>query len=231
MLRRTLVPCLLIGAVEALDNGLARTPPMGWMTWERFRCEVDCAADPNNCINEKLIQQHVDVLAQPEWRTAGYKYVNIDDCWANGQRSAGKLVGNTSRFPSGMKQLADYAHSKGISLGTYNDMGTLTCGKYPGECKDEQCTLPGYMSVDAQTYAGWGIDSLKMDGCNSIHTTQILDAAYIFMGHALNKTGRPILYSCSWPDYIRTAPANLTVNYTQTAEHCNIWRMCDGGRF
>lgn len=78
-----------------------------------------------------------------------------------------------------------------------NDMGTATCGKYPGECKDEVCTLPGYMTVDAQTYASWGISSLKMDGCNSIHTHAVLDPAYEFMGSALNKTGRPILYSCT----------------------------------
>ena len=51
-----------------------------------------------------------------------------------------------------MKALADYVHGKGIKLGTYNDMGTQTCGKYPGECKDTQCTLPGYMTVDAKTY-------------------------------------------------------------------------------
>jgi hypothetical protein len=122
-----------------------------------------------------------------------------------------------------MKGLADYVHSKGLKLGTYNDMGTSTCGKYPGECKDTHCTLPGYMTVDAQTYADWGIDSLKMDGCNSVHTHAILDPAYIFMGDSMNKTGRPILYSCSWPDYIRSIPA--TVDYANTAAHCNIWRM------
>lgn len=151
-------------------------------------------------------------------------------CWANWNRTAdGKLAPNSTRFPSGMKALADYLHAKNLSLGTYNDMGTGTCGKYPGECKDEVCTLPGYMSVDAETYAGWGIDSLKMDGCNSIHTHTILDPAYEFMGDALNKTGRPVLYSCSWPDYIRgiAPPGNNTVDYKTTAEHCNIWRMYD----
>ena len=66
-------------------------------------------------------------------------------------------------------------------------------------------------------------------GCNSIHTHAILDPAYEFMGGALNKTGRPVLYSCSWPDYIRsiTPPGNNTVDYKTTAEHCNIWRMYD----
>lgn len=36
--------------VKALDNGLARTPPMGWLSWERFRCNTDCENDPDNCI-------------------------------------------------------------------------------------------------------------------------------------------------------------------------------------
>jgi len=208
----------------ALDNGLARTPPMGWMTWERFRCIISCDADPENCISEQLIKQHADILAQPEWHALGYRYINVDDCWPNLSRGAGgRLVANSSRFPSGMAALAAYVHSKGLRLGTYNDMGTLTCGRYPGECKDEQCSLPGYMTLDAQTYASWGIDSLKMDGCNSVHTAAILDPAYEFMGAALNKTGRPVLYSCSWPDYIRTA--YLPVNYSLTAQTCNIWRM------
>ena len=162
--------CLLAERGHGLDNGLARTPPMGWMTWERFRCTAgtsgtgpSCADDPTNCISETLVKQHADILAQPEWHSLGYRYVNIDDCWENWHRTPeGKLHANSSRFPHGMAALADYVHGKGLRLGTYNDMGTGTCGKYPGECKDELCTLPGYMTVDAETYAGWGIDSLKM---------------------------------------------------------------------
>ena len=224
--------CLLVVLVTlsipgtfCLDNGLALTPPMGWMTWERFRCTVDCQTQPENCINEQLIKEHADILSQPEWSSLGYKYVNLDDCWMNGERdSGGHLVGNSSRFPNGMAALAAYVHSKGLRLGTYNDMGTKTCGGYPGECGDENCTFnKSFIVEDAKTYASWGIDSLKMDGCNSIHTHAILDPAYIHMGDALNKTKRPILYSCSWPDYIRTEPAK--VNYSMTAQHCNIWRM------
>lgn len=201
---------------------------MGWMTWERFRCTIDCDTDPDNCVSEQLVKSHADILARPEWRSLGYQYVNIDDCWENTQRIGGKLAANSTRFPSGMRALADYVHSKGLKLGTYNDIGTLTCGKYPGECKDEQCTLPGYIAVDAETYADWGIDSLKMDGCNSYHTHRILDAAYTFMGASLNKTGRPVLYSCSWPDYIRTnSSGTAPVDYRNTAAHCNLWRMYD----
>ena len=74
-----LVVAALTAAATALDNGLARTPPMGWMTWERFRCTTDapgqgnpsCADDPDNCISETLVKQHADILARPEWREAG----------------------------------------------------------------------------------------------------------------------------------------------------------------
>ena len=145
MFRLCLLPALIFLGVHALDNGLAKTPPMGWMTWERFRCTADaagtgpsCAADPDNCISDKLVREHADILAQPEWKSLGYSFVNIDDCWANWNRTAdGKLKANSTRFPQGMKALADYVHSKGLQLGTYNDMGTATCGKYPGECKDD----------------------------------------------------------------------------------------------
>ena len=139
---------LLSAGANGLDNGLALTPPMGWMTWERFRCtaadhgsgtgagEPTCADDPENCIGSKLIEQHADIMSQPEWLSAGYKYINIDDCWANMARTAdGKLVGNTTRFPKGMSALASYVHSKNLKLGTYNDVGTKTCGGYPGEVR------------------------------------------------------------------------------------------------
>jgi alpha-N-acetylgalactosaminidase len=185
-----------------------------------------CSTQTLRSYLQKLIRDHADILSKPEWRDLGYEYVNIDDCWPEMQRDGeDRLVSDKTRFPSGMKSLSDYLHSKNLKLGTYNDMGTKTCGGYPGECKDENCTLPGYMSIDADTYAGWGIDSLKMDGCNSVHTEAILNPAYEFLGSQLNKTGRPILYSCSWPDYLRVV--GIDVNYTMIAEHCNIWRMFD----
>jgi len=219
-----LIFILLLKFVNTLDNGLAKTPPMGWLAWERFRCQVDCEADRQNCLDENLIKQHADILSQPEWKSAGYEYINVDDCWSNLERdSDGQLSGNATRFPSGIQHLAEYLHERGLKFGIYNDMGTKTCGSYPGECKDKLCTLPGYMDVDAKTYANWGIDSLKMDGCNSNWTREVLDRGYIFLGDQLNKTGRPILYSCSWSRYIYLA--HLKVDYVKIAEHCNLWRV------
>ena len=118
--------------------------------------------------------------------------VNIDDCWMTHDRDEnGRLYPDPERFPHGIKWLADYAHSKGVKLGIYNDYGTKTCGGYTGS--------EGYLQRDAQTFAEWEVDYLKMDGCYS----ELLDQgdAYPAMTRFLNETGRKIVYSCSWPAY------------------------------
>ncbi|XP_059150940.1 alpha-N-acetylgalactosaminidase-like isoform X2 [Physella acuta] len=205
----------LASQVAALDNGLARTPPMGWLSWQRFRCQIDCDNYPDECVNEDLYKAMADRLAADGYRDAGYVYVNIDDCWSAKQRDpvTNRLLPDPKRFPSGMKALADYVHSKGLKLGIYGDMGTLTCGGYPGS--------KFTMETDANTFAEWGIDSFKMDGCYS--TTDDFSVAYPIMEFYLNKTGRPILFSCSWPAYEQsTIP-----DYPRIAKYCNIWRNFD----
>ena len=166
----SIILILKIVLIYGLDNGIGLTPPMGWMTWERFRCQIDCE-NRTDCLNEDLIKAHADILAQPEWKSLGYEYLNIDDCWPEMERDSNdRLVADKSRFPSGMKDLSAYLHSKNLKLGTYNDMGTKTCGGYPGECKDENCTLPGYMSIDADTYAAWGIVCSNRSLFSHFHT-------------------------------------------------------------
>merc|ERR1719278_95248 len=109
---------LLLHITHALNNGLARTPPMGWMSWERFRCNTDCDNDPDNCISEKLFMNMADEIVNKGLNKLGYEYVIIDDCWLDHQRSPeGKLVPDPRRFPSGIKWLADYIHSKGLKFG------------------------------------------------------------------------------------------------------------------
>ena len=51
------------GCIPGLDNGLSLTPPMGWLSWERFRCNTDCDNDPEFCIGENLFKQ---VLSCPQ---------------------------------------------------------------------------------------------------------------------------------------------------------------------
>jgi alpha-galactosidase len=165
----------------ALENGLARTPPMGWNSWNIFGGNID----------EIKIKEIADAMVNSGMRDAGYVYLNIDDNWMKSGRDAGgNLVPDPTRFPGGMKALADYVHSLGLKLGIYGDRGTATCmGIY-------QSGGQGHEIQDANSYASWGIDYLKYDNCNA---TLDLRTQYETMRDALAQCGRPIVYSiCSW---------------------------------
>ncbi len=152
---------------------------MGWNSWNHFGCNV----------SEKLIRDTADALVSSGMRDAGYQYLVIDDCW-HGQRDAhGDIQADAQRFPSGIKALADYVHSKGLKFGIYSDAGVKTCAGRPGS--------RGYEFQDAAQYARWGVDYLKYDWCNT--STQNGPASYAIMREALNHTGRPIVFSlCEW---------------------------------
>lgn len=206
----------LVTNVHSLDNGLALTPPMGWMHWQRFRCVTDCVAYPDDCISDNLFRTMADHLVSDGYLEAGYKYIIIDDCWASKQRdNNSRLQPDPDRFPNGIKDLADYIHDKGLKFGIYGDYGTHTCAGYPGSID--------YLELDAQTFAEWGVDYLKLDGCYSDQST--MEEGYAKMGHYLNATGRPIVYSCSWPAY--QEPLGIKSNYTKLVETCNLWRNWD----
>ncbi|KAI3361599.1 hypothetical protein L3Q82_013739, partial [Scortum barcoo] len=203
----------LISLTVALDNGLLKTPPMGWMAWERFRCDIDCKDDPENCIREDLFRDMADRLVEDGWKELGYEYVIIDDCWMSMLRDEkGRLQPEPSRFPGGIAQLARYIHDHGLKLGIYADMGSHTCMGFPGTTLDK-------IEIDAQTFASWGVDYLKFDGCNSNPAEQIL--GYPLMSKALNATGRPMAYSCSWPVYVGGLPPDdnlLHIKVSKTKE-------------
>ncbi len=107
---------------------------MGWLAWERFECDIDCTGDPDYCINEKLFMQMADRLSEDGWKELGYVQVNIDDCWNTKDRnsSTNEQMADPTRFPHGIKWLANYTHSKGVKLGLYNDIGTKSCAGYAG---------------------------------------------------------------------------------------------------
>ncbi|MCC9167015.1 glycoside hydrolase family 27 protein [Pontibacter harenae] len=160
-------------------EGLALTPPMGWNSWNKFACNV----------NEQLIRETADAMVASGMKEAGYTFINIDDCWHGERDSLGFIHPDPERFPSGMKALADYIHSKGLKFGIYSDAGSMTCGGRPGS--------RGYEFQDALTYASWGVDYLKYDWCN----TEGLKAegAYMTMSAALRRAGRPVVLSiCEW---------------------------------
>lgn len=201
---------------SGLDNGLARTPPMGWLSWERFLCNVDCVNDPENCISENLYMTMADIMYKEGYQKVGYQYVNIDDCWMSGKRDPdGRLQPNSTRFPSGIRSLADFVHERGLKLGIYQDCGTKTCGGYPGSF--------GHYKDDAQTYADWAVDMLKLDGCYM--DPILMDRMYPTVTAALNATGREIVFSCSWPAY--QVDKGIKPDYPSIAKYCNMWRNFD----
>jgi len=209
-----LLVAIAVGGVLALENGLARTPPMGWMSWERFRCNTDCTTYPEDCISEHLFREMGDMLVVGGYKEAGYEYIIIDDCWLDHTRDKnGKLTPDPVRFPSGLKDLSNYVHKLGLKFGLYEDYGNLTCGGYPG--------VLGHMQTDAQSFADWGVDYVKLDGCYSEPSTMI--EGYPKFGSYLNATGRPMVYSCSWPAY----QIGANPNYSAIVEHCNLWRNFD----
>ena len=158
---------------------LADTPQMGWSTWNKFQGNI----------SEDIIKGIADAMAESGLRDAGYTYINIDDCW-HGQRDAdGFIQADPVKFPSGMKALADYVHSKGLKLGIYSDAGTGTCANMPGSL--------GHEYQDALQYARWGVDYLKYDWCNTTNINP--QGAYQLMSDALRASGRPIFFSmCEW---------------------------------
>src|SRR5499427_9189403 len=159
------------------DNGLARTPPMGWNSWNKFASRVDDAT----------VRTIADAMASSGMKDAGYQYINIDDTWEAGRDAQGNIQTN-KKFPD-MKALADYVHSKGLKLGIYSSPGPNTCAGYEGSY--------GHEEQDARTYAAWGIDYLKYDWCGAriLYTDAEMPAIYQKMGDALLATGRPIVYS------------------------------------
>ena len=129
-------------------EGLAQTPPMGWNSWNTFQTKID----------EPLLKGMVDTYVSSGMKDAGYTYFVLDDGWMSMERDqSGSLVADPKKFPNGMKEFADYVHSKGLKFGIYNCAGTKTCAGYPG--------TRGYEYQDARLYASWGVDYLKFDWC------------------------------------------------------------------
>lgn len=174
---------------EALNNGLAKTPPMGWNSWNIF----------HENINETQIKQIADAMVTSGMKDAGYIYLNLDDNWMATSRDAnGKLRADPTRFPSGMKALGDYIHSKGLKFGIYGDRGLRTCHHYHSGPQGSGSGSYNKEQLDANTFAEWGVDYLKYDNCDPApNSNQQKD--YEKMRDALANCGRDIVFSiCAW---------------------------------
>ncbi len=188
-------------SLYALRDGQCLTPPMGWNSWNHFAC---------NNLNEQVVLSTAQAFVRKRlsrWegqqislKDVGYIYVNLDDCWAASSRTAsGRFQVNTSKFPhcsdGTMKWLADSLHRMGLKIGIYSCAGTQTCAKtMPGSYQNE--------TIDAQTFAEWGIDYLKYDWCN-VPSGSNAPTLYSRMNHALknaySKLGKGYIFSiCEW---------------------------------
>ena len=169
--------------------GMAPLPPMGWNSWNKFQCNI----------NEDFIKRTADAMVSTGMRDAGYKYINIDDCWSieNATRDAnGALQPDPLRFPNGIKAIADYVHGLDLKLGIYGDRGSETCGHRAGSGGSEM--------TDATTFADWGVDYLKYDNCPDPgpNPGPTIQPQYQAMRNALDNVDRPIVYSiCAWSFY------------------------------
>jgi alpha-galactosidase len=161
------------------DNGLARTPPMGWNSWNHYHDHFDDAT----------IRATADAMVSSGMAAAGYKYIIVDEGWASSRDANGNITGN-ARFPD-MKALAAYVHSKGLKIGIYSSPGPEVCGGYQGSY--------GHEEQDAKTFADWGYDYLKYDWCSAVRVYQPtqadLQGAYQKMSQAIAKTGHPMIFS------------------------------------
>ena len=167
--------------LEAPKPAIALTPPMGWNSWNKFACNID----------EAKIRGVADAMAASGMKDAGYQYVVIDDCWQKDRATDGTIQADPERFPSGIKALADYVHSKGLKFGLYSDIGAKTCGGRPGS--------RGYEFQDARTWASWGVDYVKVDWCYT--GSSDANSSYTVMAKALRASGRDIVFSiCEWGD-------------------------------
>lgn len=143
------------------ENGVALTPPMGWSSWNTFR----------NRINEKLILDTAKAMKDNGLIDAGYKYINLDDCWQSSLRDEnGELVGDYETFPNGIANLAKQVNAMGLKLGAYTSNGTLTCEDLPASLGREQ--------YDAYTLAKWGVEYFKYDYCHHIPISKYAPLVY-----------------------------------------------------
>jgi alpha-galactosidase len=186
----------LAQAAADRQGQLAPTPPMGWNSWNKFGCNV----------SEQLIRETADAMVASGMKAAGYQYVNIDDCWQVSRDGRGQIVADPTRFPSGIKALADYVHSKGLKLGVYTDAGRLTCQKRPGSYEHEV--------QDVNTYASWGVDYVKVDWCHAEGLDP--EVQYAKFRDAFLEASRPMVFSiCDW---------GVKAPWTWGPHTGNLWR-------
>lgn len=158
---------------------LGARPPLGWNGYNLFGCSSE--------VDEAKIKQMAIALVDSGMQSAGYQYVNLDQCWQVGRDDMGQRVFDPKRLPSGLAGLASYLHARGLSLGVFAPTG---------DCDSESGGL-GHELADARTYAAAGVDYVKYVSCSGSAD----EAAVGRLQQALRDTGRPIVLSLAQPPF------------------------------
>jgi alpha-galactosidase len=175
-------------ALRSRDQ-MALTPPMGWNSWNDVGCTGLTAA---------VVENAADEIVARGLKSAGYQYVVVDDCWQAGRNAAGELIPDPTRFPDGMKAVADYVHKDGLKFGIYAVPGSQTCGNYFSQYPVHSIGSLGHEKQDAEQFASWGVDYLKYDWCRAdINDHLVEQTAFRQMEQDLDATGRNIVFSIS----------------------------------
>jgi alpha-galactosidase len=196
----------------ALDNGVARTPPMGWNGYNHFSRNVTAS----------VVETEARTIVSSGMRADGYTYVNLDGGWNLLQRNGdGQLQPDPAKFPDGIKAVAAYVHSLGLKFGIYASAGTTNCaGTAAGSY--------GHYRQDAETFAAWGVDYVKFDYCAipyqdypGMTAAQVGRLLSTQMGQALAAARRPMVYDVN--DSI--ARATHAEDWTWAPKVANLWRV------
>jgi alpha-galactosidase len=212
-----------------------RLPVMGWSGYNAFmqnsgHCDVAGASG----YNETTFLETASVLVKTGLAKLGYIYINADDCWiAENRTKEGKLAADSSRFPHGMEYLANELHKQNLRLGLYAAASVETCRQFPGS--------QSYEEVDAATFSSWGADFVKLDSCGGVlpNGKESWVNQYSRWAVALTKSGRDIVFSCSWAVYFTICAAKyprdewvkecgaIPWENNTIANICNMWRYGD----
>lgn len=196
----------------------ALTPPMGWNDWAHYECGLTA----------QTILDNASALVRSGLAKAGYNTVTIDDCWMQKDRdAAGNLQADPVRFPQGMKRIAQSIHAMGLKFGIYEDAGYATCARFAGSGEQKGGGKAHFLQ-DARLFASWGVDYLKLDGCNvyipaGVGEDDAYRKAYAEESAALRAAGRPIVFSESAPAYFQGTPAWYDV-LAWVRDYGQLWR-------
>ena len=173
-----------------------KTPIMGWASWNCFRTDI----------SEEKMKMQADALVSTGLAEYGYEYFNMEDGFFGGRGADGKLLFHKTRFPNGIKVIADYAHSLGLKAGIYSEGGRNTCAYYwdnEGE-NGVDVGLYGHEEQDLKLFLEeCGFDFIKVDWCGGQKLDLDEEEQYTKIANIIDdirkRTERCIVFNiCRW---------------------------------